>query len=381
MLHEFLHRNRAALIARCQEKVAKRPARHPTGGELRYGVPIFVDQLIDALRLQSTAGPSGAGAVPFGVSASQTVPSPSDIGKTAAQHGNELLRTGFTVDQVVHDYGDLCQAVTEMAVEQGASVTPDEFRTLNRCLDEAIADAVTEFGRQRDQLAADENTRVTNERLGFFAHELRNLISTAMLAHAAIKRGSVGVAGATGTLLDRSLIRLRDLIDRTLVEVRLTAGIAQPRERVANADLVGEVQVAAAMETEARDLGFIVAPVAEGLAVDGDRAILAAALANLLQNAVKFTRAGGRISLTAHAVGDRILIEVEDECGGLLEGKEAEIFRAFRQLDPAPLGLGLGLAISRRGIEANGGKLYVRSLPGTGCVFTIDLPRAAPPPG
>src|SRR6185369_6164763 len=136
-------------------------------------------------------------------------------------HGNELLRTGFTVDQVVHDYGDLCQAVTEMAMEQGAAVTADEFHTLNRCLDDAIADAVTEFGRQRDQFTADESTRAMNERLGFLAHELRNLIGNALMAFAAIKKGHVGVAGSTGAMLDRSLIGLRDLIDRTLIEVRV----------------------------------------------------------------------------------------------------------------------------------------------------------------
>lgn len=65
----------------------------------------------------------------------------------------------------------------------------------------------------------------------------------------------------------------------------------------------------------------IVAPGEEGLAVEGDRQVLAAALANILQNAVKFTRPGGRVSLSASAMDDRILIGVEDECGGLPEGK------------------------------------------------------------
>ena len=367
MLHEFLQTHRAALIARCQQKRATRPTRRGTDEGLEYGVPIFVDQLIETLRQESVSEPS----------ASPTVPSSSDIGRTAAQHGNDLLRRGFTVDQVVHDYGDLCQAVTEMAGEQRATVTTDEFRTLNRCLDDAIADAVAEFGRQRDQLTAAESTRVTNERLAFFAHELRNLIGTATLAHAAIKRGSVGVAGATGTLLDRSLMRLRDLIDRTLIEVRLTAGIPERRERVVIADLVQEVQVAGAMEAEARNVVFTVAPVAAELVIDGDRAMLAAALANLLQNAVKFTRPDGRISLNAHAVGDRMLIEVEDECGGLPDGKEEEIFRVFGQVGSARTGLGLGLPISRRAIEANRGTLSVRTLPGRGCVFIVDLPAGS----
>jgi signal transduction histidine kinase len=189
----------------------------------------------------------------------------------------------------------------------------------------------------------------------------------------------VGLAGATGALLDRSLIGLRDLVDRTLVEVRLTAGISERRERIVVAAFIAEVQVAATIDATARDLEFIVAPIEEDLAVEGDRQILAAAVANVLQNAVKFTRPHGRVSLNAYSVADRILIGVEDKCGGLAEGKVEEIFRPFTQFGVERTGLGLGLPISHRGVEANGGRLHVRNLAGTGCVFTIDLPRAGPP--
>ena len=379
MLHEFLSRNRDALIARCREKVAKRPARRPTEHELMYGIPRFLDQLIAALRAQESTAPAEAGKVSFAFSAIHPTPSPTDIGRTAAQHGNELQRTGFTLDQVVHDYGDLCQAATEMAVEQGATVTADEFRLLNGCLDEAIANAITEFGRQHDQFIADDTTRTTNERLGYLAHELRNLIGNAVLAVATLKKGTVGITGATGALLDRSLIGLRDLVDRTLVEVRLTGGIAERRERINVAAFIGDAQVVTVLEAAARDLEFIVEPIDEGLVIEGDREILASAMANLLQNAVKFTRPHGRVTVTAYREADRVLIDVQDECGGLPEKAAETMFRPFEQLGSTRTGLGLGLPLSRRGVEANGGKLYVRSLPGVGCVFTIDLPRAAPP--
>jgi signal transduction histidine kinase len=213
--------------------------------------------------------------VSFALSEIQTTPRDSDIGRGAAQHGNELLRKEFTVDQVVHDYGDLCQAVTEMAVEQHSAVTPDEFRTLNRCLDDAIADAVTEFVRERDQFISDEATRTMNERLGFFAHELRNLLHTAMLATTAIKKGDVGMSGATGALLDRSLLGLRDLVDRALVEVRLTAGIPERRERIAVAHFIEEIRIAASLDATTRGLELVISPVDPGLVVDADRQILA----------------------------------------------------------------------------------------------------------
>ena len=370
MLQEFLSTNREALIARCRSKAGLRRKPEAADHELWYGVPLFLDQLVETLGREGGSGPSGAD--------TPAVIAPSDIGRTAAQHGNELLRTGVTVDQVVHDYGDVCQAVTEMAVEQKVAVTVDEFRTLNRCLDEAIVNAVSEFGRQRDQLTADESTRTTNERLGYLAHELRNLIGNAILAFTAIKKGHVGATGSTGAMLDRSLTGLRDLIERTLVEVRSTAGIPERRERIGLAGFIADVRVAAAIAASARDLELVVAPVEADLAVEGDRQILAGALDNLLQNAVKFTRPRSRVSITASARADRILIEVADECGGLAEGKSEAIFRPFEQGSDDRTGLGLGLPVSRRGVEANGGKLYMRNVPDSGCVFTVDLPRAAP---
>ena len=151
MLQEFLSRNRETLIARCRSKVAARRAPRATEPELWYGIPLFLDQLVDALRREQALEAGTAPSIP---SALQKSSCSDDIGRTAAKHGNELLRRGFTVGQVVHDYGDLCQAITDVAIEQNATVSAAEFRTLNRCLDDAIADAVTEFGRQHRPLTA-----------------------------------------------------------------------------------------------------------------------------------------------------------------------------------------------------------------------------------
>ena len=131
------------------------------------------------------------------------------------------------------------------------------------------------------------------------------------------------------------------------------------------------------MEAKDRGLTLTISPADKGLAVEADRQMIASAVANLLQNAFKFTRPRGHVSLTAHAVAERVVIEIEDECGGLPPGKTEELFQPFEQRSGDRTGLGLGLSISRRGVEANGGKLRVRNLPGTGCIFTIDLPRQA----
>ena len=323
--------------------------------ELEHGVPLFIEQLAETLR-QERDSPGR--------------PTSAEMARSAARHGGELRQAGFTVGQVVHDYGDVCQAVTQLAINLEIPISAEEFKTLNRCLDEAIAQAVTEYARQREGSLASRET----ERLGFFAHELRNLLSNAMLSFEVLKSGTVGIGGSTGAVLGRNLIALRDLIDRSLAEVRLEAGL-QRRAHVPLADLMEEVTLAAAIEANSRGLQLTVTAVEPGATVFVDRQLIAAALANLLQNAFKFSRPGGHVVLrtdTATAPG-RALIEVEDECGGLASGAIEDLFRPFEQRSGDRTGLGLGLAIARESVETNGGAIRARNLPGKGCIFTVDL--------
>ena len=373
MLHEFLTSNRADLIERCRLKVARRSAPRVTSAEITHGIPLFLDQLIKTLEVEQTSeplrsrkvsGPAGGGG-----------PWKSELGSAAALHGRELLQQGFTVDQVVHDYGDLCQAITDLAFERKAPIEIDEFRTLNRCLDNGIAEAVTEYSYQRYSVAANDGVQALNERLGFLAHELRNLIHTGTLAFTAIKLGNVGVTGATGAVLERSLIGLRTLVDRTLADVRVAAGILPRNKLMPIADFIDQIGASALLEARARGCKLTVSDVDARLAVDVDPDMLLSALGNLLQNAFKFTQQGTEVTVNAYAVADRILIDVEDHCGGLPPGSADKMFLPFSQSGADKSGLGLGLAISRRSIEANSGTLRVRDVPGTGCVFTIDLPR------
>jgi signal transduction histidine kinase len=374
MLHEFLTSNRADLIERCRLKVARRSAPRVTEAELTHGIPLFLDQLIKTLQVEQTSDPMSSRRVSGPAGGGSAL---SEMGAAAALHGHELMLQGFTVDQVVHDYGDLCQAITDLAFEVKAPIEIDEFRTLNRCLDNGIADAVTEYSYQRSSVAANFGVQALSERLGFLAHELRNLTHTATLAFTALKTGNLGVTGATGRALERALIGLRALVDRSVADVRVAAGLPPRHELISLADFMDQIGISAALEAGARECKFTVSAVEEHLAVDVDRDMLLSAVGNLLQNAFKFTERGTEVSVHAHAVADRILIDVEDHCGGLPPGSADRMFLAFKQGDKDRSGLGLGLAICRRGVEANNGIVRVRDIPGSGCVFTIDLPRHA----
>lgn len=374
MLHDFLTDHRADLIDRCRTKVARRSAGSTNGHETTHGIPMFLDQLITTLRVEQSEQPLLSRAV-SGPSGGGARPAFSEMGQVATLHGRELLRQGFTIDQVVHDYGDLCQAITDLAFELEAAIEIDEFRTLNRCLDNAIADAVTAYNQQRDTIVASKEAVTMNERLGFLAHELRNHINTATLAVTVVKAGNVGLGGATGAVLDRSLVALRTLIDKSLTEVRMTAGQAATRRLFSLAAFIAEVKLTALLEAQVHEATLSVAAVDRRLAVDADRDLLLSAVGNLLQNAFKFTHRRTEVTLRAFEVGERILIEVADCCGGLPPGDAERMFRPFAQASVDRSGLGLGLSIARRGVEENGGILRVRDNPGAGCVFTIDLPR------
>ncbi|MDY7574788.1 HAMP domain-containing sensor histidine kinase [Actimicrobium sp. CCI2.3] len=372
MMHEFLMTHRAELERRCREKVSSRPGRSPNTQQLEQGIPMFLDQLIRTLQAENRGAESESRALSGPSSGDPS--GDSDMAASAAIHGADLLTMGYSIDEVVHDYGDLCQAVSDLSIDLDQIFTVHEFRTLNRCLDNGIAGAVAAFSEDRDLVIADRQALETNERLGFLAHELRNHLNTAMLALAAIKTGNVGLVGPTGSALDRSLVGLRRQIDRSLAEVRIGPGMTLHRSVFSLANFIKEIKYSASLEADLLKCGFHVEPISPLLSVDADKDLLFSALGNLLQNAFKFSGNGGVVTLSANVEVDRVRIKVKDNGPGLSEQAVQDMFLPFTQGGSNRSGLGLGLSIARRSVEANGGLLTVESTVGQGCLFIIDLP-------
>jgi hypothetical protein len=185
-LAAFISEHRSELISRCRAKVTTRSPLPTPYDDIEYGVPLFLVQL----RKELNGG----------------VPKTAEISATARAHGRQLLKRGFTIDQVVRDYGDVCQSVTELAVETDTAISAEDFRTLNQCLDDAIAGAVTAFAEVQD-LARDGELS-----------ELWSLVNSASAAFEALQSGRVGVDGATGAVVRRSLATLRAYVDRRDVD-------------------------------------------------------------------------------------------------------------------------------------------------------------------
>ncbi len=222
MLKDLITTHRLDLIKRCSYKAADRNESSRADADLfQHGVPLFLDQLVDRLRNEQRAGKDG-------LRAQDSAPASSAIGRAAALHGADLLLQGYDIEQVVREYGDVCQAVTGLAVELDAEISASEFRTLNLCLDDAIADAVHAFS-DAEQRGTGKHSECANDHFQAFLDEHRRLIDIVIRAHSAIATGNLAISGATGNLLIQSLRQMRSHVqsaEAELAQVANTEGAA-----------------------------------------------------------------------------------------------------------------------------------------------------------
>ena len=147
MLHEFLLAERDEILALCSLKIVSLAGERSSSEELEKGLPVFYDELIEVLRADTDESGSARNNAIARVHRA-----------SAERRGKESLKLGYSISQVVHGYGALCQAITQYVEESSNQIaSPREFNRLNFCLDIAIAEAVTEFNRgQRENAERDE---------------------------------------------------------------------------------------------------------------------------------------------------------------------------------------------------------------------------------
>ena len=368
-MYRFLSDNRDELIARCTSRMGARTAFIHSDAPLVHGVPMLLAQLVAILGKTTLVIQQAQRRC--ACEADQEI-TETELKESARINGGAMLTMGYSLDDVVRSYGDLCQSITGLAFERHASFTVSDFGCLNRCLDEAIAQAVTAFSQQRVELLLKRRIAVENEKQGYFVHEIRNALHTATYAVRALEIGNMTLSGATGTVLKRTLAGMTELISRSQEDVR--ADTHRTKTCFSVADFVAEAQAAAQLYGQEKGAKLVVPPVDSRIFIRGNRERLSAALTNLLQNAFKFTRAGTAVTLKVTDIHDTVHIEVFDHCGGLSEDSEKRMFEPFAQFNGDKSGLGLGLAIAKQGIEEDLGNLSVRSISGVGCVFKISLP-------
>ncbi|MBC7712943.1 MAG: HAMP domain-containing histidine kinase [Rhizobacter sp.] len=381
MLYDFLEKNQKEILDLTEKKSLVLAGNLQSSEQLKRGLPIFYNQLKEVLLLkgaensntkndadkEKAAGDNDEPAM----AKAEGRPSEIVLAKSAGDHGIELLKLGYTLSHVVHAYGAMCQSITELAIKKNENITASEFHDLNRCLDTAIAGAVTSYEEYQN---LDTNKQEV-EHLGFLAHELRNALTSVNFALQIIKLGTVGFAGSTGKVLDRGLKRIENLIDRSLTEVRLNASPKIIPTKEFLFQQVEQILITANIEAKYKDQK-LKTDIDSSLVIEADQQLFHSALSNIIQNAIKYTPNGGTIQIRGFHEKENIVIEVEDECGGL-KNPNTDLFKPYVQQNENRKGLGLGLTIAQKAMSLNHGAINVKNLPEKGCIFKITLPQEA----
>lgn len=354
MLHAFLSQNRDEIVRRCERKLHARHADKPSA-ELLDTIPGVIDEFIAAAQREA------------GLPAMTAMPRHSE---QALQFGRSRFQRGYSAAEIALDIVMISNAIGELAAEQDFLIDGASYRLLDECIDNVVAQAIDTYA-ELDRAAAQRDVA---EWVGSLGHELRNSIATAQRAFDVIRSGKVGVDSRTGAILARSLARLETLVAQMLAAVHLRAGKELAIRRLSLRTLVEEVVESAHRE---REIAVELA-IDPALAVDADAALLESALSNLVQNALKFTRTEGTITIRARRDPEWVSLDIEDECGGLGERDPEVLFAPFQQGERGKSrGSGLGLAIARKAVEVHGGTLALRDAAPRGCVFTMRLPTTS----
>lgn len=291
----------------------------------------------------------------------------SERSGSARGHGEQRFALGYEVGALVREYGVLRELLFDVVEESGTPVSVGEMRLLAKFFIGSIGDAAGQYAAARDE----ELRKRTAQHIGFLAHELRNPLGSVKLGFDLMQeRGDIRDSHSV-RVVQRGLARLSNLIDDALVTVRLAEPSDVNRVPTDVGVLVEEVARDSEAELSAKGQSIEI----EGSAsLSADPKIIRSALSNLVRNAVKFTPRDGTIHVRIKPSSARVVIEVEDACGGLPPDAAKKLFDPFVQVGIDRSGFGLGLAICKQAAEAHGGEIRVHDLPSRGCVFVLDLP-------
>jgi signal transduction histidine kinase len=287
----------------------------------------------------------------------------------AARLGHQRFQLGDDLATVVADYDLLRVLLFEQVAEAGVTPTVDEARVICGHLVGAIGDAATRHARERDQLVKAQSAK----HLGFLAHELRNPLSSIGMAFALLQsKGLLPPDQPCVRVVERGLHSVTALIDDALINASLEGGGELQLRDIDVPELIVSLIEEALPQAQHKRVRLTWA--CEVHDCYADYRYLRSALSNLIRNAVKFTRPDTVVRVAARTLGQGIVIEVEDACGGIAPQDIERLFDPFVQRGADRSGFGLGLAIAKQAMDAHQGSLRARSLPERGCVFTLELP-------
>jgi len=354
LLRELMFDHRQEIFAICHKRLREQLS---SSLDLMPDLENFFDEVLQALRYHD--GCELLGAAPTGASGA------------AVRLGTKPQSAGLAAAQIPQIYGVLSTAIGHVGERYGLSIDADEYRIFNHCVDAGVATSIEHFiGREK----SDRDRQVT-QTFGDLAYELRGALGNASLAFKLLQDGDSASSGRTAAVLAKNLTRIEALIANKLGTDQLDAALPVELHPVRVTDVLRQLQASAIPE---RGISVTLA-VDESVYVNADETLLTSAVSNLLHNALKFSGVGACVTLSCRADDDGVVIEVEDECGGLAADESARLSSTFDGSDPGEH-RGQGLAVAQRAAAAMAGRISLENRPDHGCIFRLTFPPPGPPP-
>lgn len=352
LLRELMVDHRHEILKVCRKKLHDQVT---STVDLMQDLEIFFDEIVQALRYHDGFD-AGRPALP-------------GTSEAAARLGSQPQRAGLLPAKVPLIFGALSTAIGHVGERYGLSIDADEYRIFNQCIDAGVATSIENFWRGERAVI----DRQVTQKFGDLAYELRGALGNASLAFKLLRGGDLASTERTAAVLANNLVRMETLIAKTLGTVHLDTEAPLDLQPVRVASVLRQLQASAIPD---RAISITLA-LDESVYVNADETLLTSAVSNLLHNAVRFSGAGACVTLSCRADDDGVIVEVEDECGGLAEDESTRLSSTFEDGQTWE-SRGLGLAMTQRAVAAMDGRLSVENRPNQGCTFKLTFPPARP---
>ncbi|MBL8744684.1 MAG: HAMP domain-containing histidine kinase, partial [Myxococcales bacterium] len=303
----------------------------------------------------------------------------------AAEHGRQRWYVGYDLKTIVLEYGVLRRAILAEVEATGGVVGAREFEDVVAFLTIGIAGAVAEFGKKNTEAleaalaTAKRATDAREDVLAIVSHDLRSPLqvirgSSELIEEDAGENRLADVAVSVGRIR-RACVKMESLIGSILALARLKSGevMLELAPHPARSLLAEAIEQALPL-AEAKGVRLLVERVDEG-PVECDAERLLQVLANLVSNAIKFTKPGGTVNVSARAEPEAWFFSVEDVGQGIAPSKVDQIFDRFWHGGEKNSGTGLGLSIAKGLVELHQGRIWVDTRLGVGSTFFFTIPR------
>ena len=288
-----------------------------------------------------------------------------------------------TLGQILLEMQVMTREQLELASVEQVQELQSALRSANAQLEQRVADRTRELEQAYRKLT--ELDQLKGNFISNVSHELRTPLTKIKGFNALLAAGDLGPLTEDQRqavdVMGRGVSELERLVGDLIQFATGARGemVLRPA-RVAVAELLARAVAAQRDKAVAQGLALTCRPPAPGIGAQADAEKLGWVLDQLLDNAIKFTPAGGRVEAGAERVGDGVRFWVADTGPGIAEARLPELFEPFHQLDGSSTrrrgGTGLGLALVKLILTAHRSTISVETHPDVGCRFSFDLPAS-----